>query len=217
MKKRVLVDELLDHLPADDPDAIRSRRDLRLINLAMGNFAWIESELRKLKVLDGSAHIVELGAGDGTFAKWLVERNPEVKFSSLDLVARPAELPEKIGWHQGDAFELLDKIEGEVLIANLFLHHFTDEQLGQLGELAKNYQAIISNEPARMKIFHGLAFAGRVLGFNHVTRHDIHVSIDAGFVGAELSESLGLAGWRHEVKHTVTGSHRLVATRPLEN
>ena len=37
--ERVVVPEILDSLPADDPEAVKSRRELRLINLkpAMGS------------------------------------------------------------------------------------------------------------------------------------------------------------------------------------
>ena len=32
MKERRLTDEILDSLPSDDPEALRSRRDLKIIN-----------------------------------------------------------------------------------------------------------------------------------------------------------------------------------------
>jgi hypothetical protein len=38
---RQVLPEILDHLPADDPEAIGSRRDLRRINFLMGNKRWI--------------------------------------------------------------------------------------------------------------------------------------------------------------------------------
>ena len=44
---RQVLPELLDHLQADDPEAIRSRRDLRVINFLMGNERWILSSLLK--------------------------------------------------------------------------------------------------------------------------------------------------------------------------
>ena len=41
MKPRVVIPELLDHLPADEPEALRSRRDLRRVNWLMGNERWL--------------------------------------------------------------------------------------------------------------------------------------------------------------------------------
>ena len=40
--KRVVKPEILDELDGSDPRAIRSRRDLRFINLLMGNERWIQ-------------------------------------------------------------------------------------------------------------------------------------------------------------------------------
>ena len=56
--------EILDDLPAEDPRAVRSRRDLRLINRLMGNHRWV---LRH--VAEHSGRVVELGAGDGCLAR----------------------------------------------------------------------------------------------------------------------------------------------------
>ena len=47
MLKRTVIPELLDHLPADDPHAMRSRRDLRRINFLMGNERWIRRTLTR--------------------------------------------------------------------------------------------------------------------------------------------------------------------------
>jgi len=68
LKQRVVVPELLDSLPPDDPEAIRSRADLRLINRLMGNYRWFEKVLRSSSMIGPKARIVELGAGDGTLA-----------------------------------------------------------------------------------------------------------------------------------------------------
>ena len=42
---RRVEDETLDHLPEDDPRAIRSRRDLRRINRIMGNDSIVDALL----------------------------------------------------------------------------------------------------------------------------------------------------------------------------
>src|SRR4051794_17934011 len=64
-RARVLEREWLDDLPAHDPRAIRSRRDLRLMNRVMGNAGIIERALRE-HVTSTHPRIVELGAGDGS-------------------------------------------------------------------------------------------------------------------------------------------------------
>jgi hypothetical protein len=54
-----------------------------------------------------------------------------------------------------------------------------------------------------------------LIGANHVTLHDAHVSIAAGFRGTELPRALGLDNkiwtWRHTT--TIRGAYRLIAQR----
>src|SRR6266536_4286482 len=59
--------ELLDSLPADDPGAVGSRRDLQRLNAWMGHGQLMARALRS--ALDDAApqQLVELGAGDGEF------------------------------------------------------------------------------------------------------------------------------------------------------
>ncbi|MDX1681377.1 MAG: hypothetical protein R3242_11685, partial [Akkermansiaceae bacterium] len=78
---RQLTPELLDHLPADDPGAMRSRRDLRRINAFMGNEAWI------LRQIPGDTpRITEFGAGDGGLLKRIHQRHPDTPLSAIDLM-----------------------------------------------------------------------------------------------------------------------------------
>jgi len=215
--QRVLTGELLDHLPHDDPAARRSRADLVRINFMMGTFPWFRRVLRRLECLEESTHLVEVGAGTGGLALYLRRSCPRLRYTAIDLSPEPPGWPgsDRFRWLQGDALARLAETEGDVLLANLFLHHLTDEQLGRLGEQLSGFKAVVTSEPARMRRFHGLAYAGRALGFNHVTRHDIHASIDAGFVSKELPATMALdeAEWSVEASHSPMGAHRMVATR----
>src|SRR5262245_47260239 len=70
---RRVEEETLDHLPEDDPRAVRSRRDLRRINRIMGNDSIVETLLSGSLVRPPS-RIAELGAGDGSLALRLAQR-----------------------------------------------------------------------------------------------------------------------------------------------
>jgi hypothetical protein len=80
------------------------------------------------------------------------------------------------------------QMEGEVVIANLFLHHFEDTRLSELlRKIAEHAQLFIALEPRRAR---WPLFCSRLLwaiGCNDVTRHDAVVSVRAGFSGRELS------------------------------
>ena len=94
-------------------------------------------------------------------------------------------------WQRGDIFTQPPPAPGGVRIANLFLHHFEAESLTALGRWLDNADLLVFNEPDRAALPHWL---GRLMHpwINHVTRHDMHVSITAGFAAGEIQRLLGL-------------------------
>lgn len=206
---RKLTPELLDHLPHDDPGALLSRRDLRRINSLMGNWRWILSEIP-----EHTQAITEIGAGDGDLLALLSGKRPDAKLTAYDLAPRPAALPENVEWIQGDLFSQPPPERGGTLIANLFIHHFTDDRIGELGAWMRPFDTIIINEPLRTKL--PLLIGKLVAPFIHpITRHDMRVSTEAGFVTGELAASLGLEGFGYHLRESVCrlGFIRLVAER----
>tara|TARA_R110002096_G_scaffold100173_9_gene222011 strand:+ start:178 stop:831 length:654 start_codon:yes stop_codon:yes gene_type:complete len=215
MTKRVLTQEILDQLEHDHPDALRSRADLIRINGILGNFRWLRKALEEQGAADGSAHVVEIGAGDGHFIRKFAAAHPKVNYTAIDLAPKPPEWPSNLNWKQGDALDCLPEVGGDILIANLFLHHLTDAQLAKLGEGLSGYRAVICNEPARFRAFHVLGKGVQLIGVNYVTRFDMHASINAGFRHTELPTALGLeqAGWHIEAFHSIFGIYRMLATQ----
>lgn len=209
LPERVLVDEILDSLPPDDPDAIASRKDLLRLNRFFGNFKWIERALAN----SNAEKVVELGAGDAHLARQVVEKHAEMSWTAIDLAPRPADLPESVNWRQGDIFEQLPNVEGDALVANLFLHHLSTEKLRELGQQLLRFRVVIVNEPYRCVLYHIGGYAMRLFWLNRVTRHDLHASVDAGFRENELPEMLGLDPkiWRIRTERTLRGMYRLIA------
>lgn len=215
MKARVLQPELLDTLPPDDPDAMRAREEMLQVNGIMGNHRWIERMVRRHR--EEGWRVTELGAGDGALSLRLLEAGcvTEADLHAFDLAPRPEQWPAVAHWTQGDvlAQALPDT---EIVVANLFLHHFTTEQLRMLGgHLSSATRLIVAAEPARRWIY---SLMGRVFcevtELNHVQRHDMQASIRAGFRGRELREALGLGDeWRVSVYEHPMGAHRFVAWR----
>src|SRR5919197_312002 len=71
---RRIEPEWLDELPADDPRAIRSRRDLRRLNALMGNVHALASRLHAISFPGPPKRLIDLGAGDGTLLLRLARR-----------------------------------------------------------------------------------------------------------------------------------------------
>ena len=210
--QRLVEPELLDGLPANDPEAVRSRRDLRRINFLMGNERWLARRISQLP--SARKGVWEIGAGEGRLLQRLASHHPEMPLTGCDLAPRPAGLLDRIVWRQGDVFDLLTTASGGVLVANLFLHHFDDPSLARFGSLLSGFEALCINEPHRSS---WAMSQGRLLlpFVGPVTRHDMLVSIRAGFHRGELPELLGLTsgGWQVREETTWRGALRVLACR----
>ena len=212
---RTIEPELLDALADDHPDALASRRDLLKVNWIMGNHHWMLRTLKKER--KPGERICEIGAGDGALSRKIVQNAicSPTELHAVDLASQPKNWPQGATWHQGDLFAT-QLPDCEILIANLFLHHFRPEQLAQLGaRLSPVTRLILAAEPARYRI-HQITggVISRLLRMHYVTRYDMQVSIRAGFRCDELPQSLGLGSdWRFEGGCTMFGANRVVMRR----
>lgn len=185
---RLVVPEILDGLDAADERAARSRRDLRLVNWFMRGEEWILAELHKIQ---GVKRVVELGAGSGCLAGAIMREMPEVEVQCVDLASRPLDLDPRIIWRQADVCDYRDYDSDTVVVTNLFLHHLDATQLQLLGTKMHEVRGVLAAEPYRGVA--GLVMSRFLFPFvNDVTRHDMLVSIRAGFKHDELGAVLGL-------------------------
>lgn len=205
--------EILDGLAPEHPEAVASRRDLRVINRLMGGERWITREVRANR--RPGERILDLGAGEGTLGRNLGV--PESGLAGLDRGPRPAAWPPGAWWHQTDVLHFAAWPEYPIVVANLFLHHFEADALRAIGrQLDRHARLIVVSEPRRarrsMLLFRLLCPLMRA---HAVTRHDGRVSIEAGFRGEELPQLLGLESsrWQWRVTETGLAGHRLKAER----
>lgn len=215
---RQLVPELLDLLPADDPAALRSRRDLARINWVMRQPAIMA---KALAACPPPRVLADLGSGDGRFllsvAKRMARRWPNVTAlicDRRDIVSDATRAGfARLGWRcevrPGDIFQTLP--DADTITANLFLHHFDDAALARLlAAVAAKTRAFVACEPRR----NGFALLGArmvwALGANRVTRHDAVASVRAGFTGRELS-ALWPQGWQTSERAVFPFSHVFIA------
>lgn len=197
---RRIETELLDVLPADDPAAVGSRRDLRLLNAIMLHPGIMARRMLRHAV-DTPRRIIELGAGDGSLMLRVSRRlTRHWRGVAIVLVDQKDAIPSetrmaiaRLGWRENqvtqDVFEYLAKAESaDIVVANLFLHHFQPSQISEVfTRCAKLAPLFIALEPRRAT----LPLLGSrliwLLGCNHVSRHDAVASVRAGFRDRELS------------------------------
>jgi hypothetical protein len=232
MLRRSIKPELLDELPPHDPRARQSRRDLQRLNVWMGH----DRIMRRLlggvdrRHRAGPSRIVEFGAGDGTFllrlAKgplWRGATNEAVLVDRQDLVSTQThESFTDVSWKalpiQSDVFEWVRKAElrpTDVVIANLFLHHFGKDALRTLfAHVAARAAGFVACEPRRSPWVLGMSRLVGLIGCNRVTRHDAAASVRAGFSGKELSALWPANGaWHLREERAGWFTHGFVAQR----
>lgn len=230
LPRRVLP-ELLDELPADDPRAVRSRRDLRRVNRLMGARSLL------LRALDKAApaaprRLVELGAGDGTMMLRLAQSRarqwPNTDVTLLDrqpvVSARTLSAIRDLGWPvevvEADVFDWIAGPAADrdaTVCANLFVHHFEADRLALLlAGIAGRSRSFVCCEPRRTAMTLAGSHLLGLIGCNEVTRHDAVLSVHAGFRDNELSASWQQAcpgDWRLEESPAGPFSHLFAALR----
>ncbi len=220
--KRRLEPERLDELPADDPAAIASRRDLALINAIMRQPVLLA---RALSAFAQPRVLLDLGGGDGrcllAAARRLSWRGVTAVIADRqDIVSEKTRAGfAALGWdctvRRGDIFDTVAEMEaGTLATANLFLHHLDEAALRRLfALLAARAMGLVACEPRRgpfALLASHLVFA---LGANEVTRHDAVASVRAGFAGRELS-GLWPQGWQVTERRALPFSHLFVTHAP---
>lgn len=230
---RSVQPETLDHLVENDPRAIRSRADLRRINRVMGTRGIVLRALRN--AVAAPRRIIELGAGDGTLmlglARQLAAQWPAVQLTLLDrqhlVTARTIDALRDLGWQveiltvdvQAWLTQPAPHLRYDLVMANLFIHHFDDAQLTpMLAAIAARTNVFFACEPRRAWLplsgSHLVAF----LGANAVTREDAVLSVRAGFAGDELSAHWPPEhrSWRLHEYAAGLFSHCFLAIRPSD-
>lgn len=203
MLARLLEPELLDELPATDPRAVASRKDLCWLNAIMLHDRILRNLL--LRNVDAPRSILDIGAGDGAFmlrmARHLSKHWPGVEVTLLDrqdLLKPNIRVGfEGLGWRVraevADIFTLsASSIEApfDLVTANLFLHHFSFGQLQYLlAQIAAYGRVFAALEPRRTAMTLHAARALWLARCSAVTCHDAVASARAGFRNREISHA----------------------------
>lgn len=208
-----LPPEILDELPAHHPDAVASRKDLQSFNQALGNWRWFRREA--VSRIFRHERALELGAGTGELGETL--QNDGLAWDGIDRAPRPATWSANCHWHQRNIFDFGGWSNYKVITGNLILHHFTRDQLGQLGAAISQHARLIMIGDLRRGSWQRLSFFvyARLIRANRVSLHDGSLSVRAGFRADELAQQLGLQRdrWKIELPFGHFSAYRMIATR----
>src|SRR5262245_31025108 len=226
---RTVEPELADHIPGDDPRALRFRRDLSRLNALTMTDRVMARTLLKHWGSVAAREIIDLGGGDGTFMLGVAQRlAPRWRDVTVKLVDQQdivgahvrngfAALQWDIQTVVADVFEFLQQTQStvDIVTANGFLHHFTAERLTRLfGLAADRTKLIVAGEPRRTRFAREVSRFVWLLGCGDVIRHDVLTSIRAGFVRTEISASWPTRdGWVIEERDAGPFSHTFAAWR----
>lgn len=225
---RTVEREMLDHLPVSDEKAIRSRRDLRRVNFLLGSASILKRRIIQKMDCGTLGRVADLGGGDGEFSLGLARELKESSGLGRWIIvdqrnAIGADLPARYrlaGWElelaELDVFDWLEGMsEVDLIVANLFLHHFQESRLRDLMKAAaERCRVFVSCDPRRTRFGPVACRLLGVLGCNEVTRHDAAVSVRAGFRGRELSALWPSDGrWTVEEGSAGLFSHFFMARR----
>ena len=150
--------------------------------------------------------IVELGCGDGLLMLDIARSAPAAfDKAHLTLLDRQALVDDATraayagaGWRvETEAIDVLDWAAApeharryDLVVANLFLHHFEGAALARvLAGCARRAAALVACEPRRSRFALGASHLVAFVGANAVTRQDAVLSVRAGFVGDELGRA----------------------------
>lgn len=212
LSQRVVARELMD-----DPqsDSIRLERTLEQFVLLNKLLSRSRSLAARVFVTDMLRHperrhtVVDLGAGGGDFARWLVRychgRALRVTVASVDNDPRVAAFARKNceGWDdikivERDARDVLADSRGiDYIYANQFLHHLDDEDIPPLLQSidrAAN-RAFLLNDIARTNWgYFGYTLLSAVFFRDSFAFYDGRLSIRRSFTAEELREQVRRAG-----------------------
>lgn len=226
--ERRVEPEWLDRLPADHPGAVRSRQDIARLNFLMNNAGILARALAQHVPPGGVRVLADLGASDGRMtlrlARRLAPRWGPVQTLLIDrkeAASDPAcQQLHALGWSAdlitADVFDWLrDTPPVDVIVANLFLHHFQPEPLTQLlSQIARKTRLFVACEPLRASVAWQACRLLGLLGCNEVTRHDAMISVQAGFQANELSDAWSdTGGWHLLEWAALPFNHCFVARR----
>ncbi len=201
-------------LPKNELEAALA--DLKMVNTLLGGHAVGMAGLKPFLSREIPCHILDIGCGDGEFLrhlhKYCSKKGFKVRLTGWDRNSESLEWGSSqnkdgmdIQYEVRDIMEFPQLPEGEfVIICNLFMHHFTDEQIHRMLSYWSDSKckAIVINDLDRNPLAYYLfRLFGVIFMKSKIAIHDGLISILRGFRNSELKQfSLSMGVTTHQIQ-----------------
>ncbi|MGB5315933.1 MAG: methyltransferase domain-containing protein [Robiginitalea sp.] len=215
-KKRSNTPELMDDLELPKNELEAALADLKMVNTLLGGHAVGMAGLKPFLSREIPCHILDIGCGDGEFLrhlhKYCSKKGFKVRLTGWDRNSESLEWGSSqnkdgmdIQYEVRDIMEFPQLPEGEfVIICNLFMHHFTDEQIHRMLSYWSDSKckAIVINDLDRNPLAYYLfRLFGVIFMKSKIAIHDGLISILRGFRNSELKQfSLSMGVTTHQIQ-----------------
>jgi SAM-dependent methyltransferase len=207
--------EVMDDLNCSGAVVNQTLKELDVINQLLGGntvtLQGLYTLLKKNKV-KGPLHVADLGCGSGEVLRIIAHRfrtvYPQSAFTGIDANANIADYARQ---HVADSPEISILAEDisndefrlkrfDVILATLFFHHFTSEQLVQIFQKLKDQATvgIVINDLHRHWLaYYSIKLLTSVFSKSSMVKYDAPLSVLRGFRKKELEDILYKAGIKH--------------------
>ncbi len=211
LRRRITgVDEIMDNLelPADQLAPVLS--GLERLNKWFGGHKTIIKALKHFPV-HANDHVSDWGCGGGdvlrAIAQWAAKKGLPLRYTGVDAAASAVHIARErnagiyaINYQQADVLNTTLDQEYDVVISNLFTHHFEDEVWVQLiGNMLRCSRrgVIITDLHRHWLLYYSLQVIFRSIIPNKIMLYDGPLSVRRGFKRVELERLLAQAGVTH--------------------
>ena len=210
-RERSSEKEILDDFNLKDNGLSQNLKELERVNTLLGGYApvlamleGIKPELQKRPLV----RITDVGCGGGDVLRrvhhWCQKNRINARLPGLDGNPHVVELARDfshtysgIDWQVVNVFspEFGDQT-ADVLMFNLFLHHFQEEEIvALLKKCRRGCRFLIINDLQRSRLAYQLfRLASRIFRFSYISRHDGKLSIRKSFTKGDWVRMLQEAG-----------------------
>ena len=211
LRVRSETPELMDDLACQGEVVDQTLRELEIINRWLGgNVVTIQGLHRLLRLRDRTALtlVADIGCGSGDMAvrmaEWARERKRNVEVIGIDAnpniiryaLSQPRPRP-------GVSFKVINVLDSEfaqlkfdIVVATLFMHHFTRDQLIGLFRTLKQQTTtgfVVNDIHRHFLAYHSIRLLTYLFSRSAMVRYDAPLSVRRAFTRRELEEILRLA------------------------